>query len=82
MGSLTPTERDVLLDLRRRPDGNGDNIQSNIMENTDRTMKSVGSALESLENRGLVVDKGRGVYRLTEEGETLADQLGDLGDAL
>ena len=83
MADLTPTARDVLLDLRPRlSGGNGDNIQSNIIDNTGRSTKAVSTALEYLEDRGLVTDKGRGVYRLTDRGRDLADQLSELDDSL
>lgn len=75
--TLKPTEQDVLAALYRR----GDDIQSNLSDSTERTMKSVGRALKALEDKGLIVDKGRGVYRLTEQGETVASNLGDVDGA-
>jgi predicted transcriptional regulator len=73
---LRPTERDVLLDLHR----NGDNIQSNISDSTERTQKSVSTAIERLRDRGLVESKGRGVYRLTDEGVETAQTVAELRD--
>ena len=66
--SLTKTEMDVLNDLER----NGDNVPGNIADNTGRHEKSVSRVLsqgsESLQGRGLVETKGRGVWTITEQG--------------
>jgi len=79
---LKPTDRDVLRDLLPPPRGNGDNIQTNIADNTGRSPKAVSQALERLEDDDLVRNKGRGVYRLTNHGRDIAQNLSDLGDAL
>ena len=66
--SLTKTEMDVLNDLER----NGDNVPGNIAENTGRHEKSVSRVLsqgsDSLQERGLVETKGRGVWTITDAG--------------
>lgn len=72
---LSRGERKILRDLYR----NGDNVPANIAENADLHSKSVSRCLsgddESLEDRGLVRNKGRGVYTLTKEGLKLAQEL-------
>ena len=75
--TLKPTEREVLRDLCRE-NGHGDNIQTNISENIDRTPKSVASALCNLEEKGLIVNKSRGVYRLTEDGREVSERLSEV----
>ena len=68
--SLTETEMEVLHDLAV----NGDNVPSNIAENTGRHPKSVSRSLSgetnSLESRGYVRNKGRGVWTITGEGRS------------
>lgn len=61
---FSEAEGDVLIDLFT----NGDNTPSNIAENTDNHRKTVQRRLAGLEDRGLVYNKGGGVYRLTPEG--------------
>lgn len=65
---FTETEMDVLNDLER----NGDNVPGNIADNTGRHEKSVSRVLsgesESLQERGLVETKGRGVWTITLKG--------------
>jgi len=79
--NLTPTEREVLVSLSREH-GDGDNIQTNLADSTGRSSRSVSRAVERLLDRGLVRNKGRGVYRLSEEGREVADRLDRLDDAL
>jgi Mn-dependent DtxR family transcriptional regulator len=73
--SLTPVQKDVLLFLLNK----GDDIPANIADGTKRHSKSVSRVLtgmdESLLELGLVEDKGRGVYSLTDEGEERARSI-------
>mgnify|MGYP006310081151 CR=1 FL=1 len=68
--TFTPLEMDILYDLER----NGDNVPGNIAENTGRHEKAVSRSLsgadDSLANQGLVRSKGRGVWTITEEGQS------------
>jgi len=80
---LTPTEEEVLRDLRPRSvGGNGDNIQTNIAENIDRSERGVSNAIDSLEDKEAIENKGRKVYRLTEKGREAADSLGEIENTL
>jgi DNA-binding IclR family transcriptional regulator len=60
----TPVEREILLHLLV----SGDDTSGNIAEETDRNRATVSRRLSSLEDEGLVRNKGRGVYALTLEG--------------
>jgi predicted transcriptional regulator len=70
---LSPVERAVLIDLLL----NGDNIPSNIAGNTGKHQKSVSNKLPDMIEAGLVENKGRGVYTLTQEGLNAARSLDD-----
>jgi Mn-dependent DtxR family transcriptional regulator len=76
---LSPVEIDVLRDLLIH----GDNVPANIAENTGRHPKSVSKRLPDLESRGLIRNKGHGVWTLTAEGLDAAQTLHgeDAGDA-
>ena len=69
----SPVEMDVLIDLLIH----GDNVPANIADNTGRHSKSISRRLPDLEDRGLVKNKGRGVYTLTPEGIDMARTLRD-----
>jgi predicted transcriptional regulator len=43
-------------------------------------MKTITGRVEDLVERGLVEDKGRGVYRLTDRGTDVAERLAELDD--
>lgn len=62
---MNETEQKTLTDLMK----NGDNIPKNIAENVDRHAGSIRRAAANLEERGLIKNKGGGVYTLTEKGE-------------
>lgn len=68
---MTETEMLALSDLIVH----GDNVPSNIADNIDRSRSAVTKAMPELEERGLVENKGRGVYRLTWEGFRRAQQI-------
>jgi len=66
--TLSPVERAALIDLLE----NGDNVPANIADSTGKHPKSLIRSLKNLEERGYVINKGRGVYRLTTTGTDLA----------
>lgn len=73
---LTRVQKDVLKQLSR-----GDDIPANIADAIDSHPKSVSHVLSGMDERslvelGLVENKGRGVYRLTERGEETVEELG------
>lgn len=68
---LSEVDRAALVDLLL----NGDNVPSNIAENTGHHPKSVSKRLGILEDDGLVENKGSGVYSLTLEGISVARKL-------
>lgn len=65
---VTPTEKEILLCLQEF----GDNLPANIADRTDRHTKYVTRLCVEMENKGLLENKGRGVYRLTPDGRQLA----------
>lgn len=73
--NLTDVEGDVILVLFLW----GDNIPANIGERAGRPASSVNYVLstkdDSLTARGIVENKNRGVYTLTDQGEQLARDL-------
>jgi len=72
--NLTPTERDILVHLLLR----GDDRAVNIAEETGRHRVSISQRASDLEEKGLLRNKGNGVYSLTLAGLTAArDILGD-----
>jgi len=62
--NLSPVERDILVDLLY----NGDDSPRNIHRRTGRSREAVSRRCGSLVEKGLVVDKGGGVYKLTNAG--------------
>jgi DNA-binding MarR family transcriptional regulator len=71
---LSDAEKDVLLCLSEK----GDNIPANIADETGLHSKSVSRILsgsEGLESKGLIENKGRGVWTLTEEGAEVVGGL-------
>lgn len=68
---VTATEREILICLQEH----GDNIPANIADRTDRHTKYVTRLCVELEDRGLLANKGRGVYRLTPDGRQLAREV-------
>lgn len=73
MKTLTPVERGLLVDLL----AHGDNVPSNIADNTGYHEKSVCRSVSKLEDEKLVRNKGRGVYTLTHRGLEQAEELKD-----
>ena len=69
--TLSPVERAVVADLSCH----GDNVPGNISDNTGYHEKSVSRSLSNLEDRDIVRNKGRGVWSLTEHGETIAKDV-------
>jgi Mn-dependent DtxR family transcriptional regulator len=65
---LSSVEMDVLASLLIA----GDNTPSNIADDTDRHKTSVSDRLSDLQAKGLVENKGRGVWTLTISGANLA----------
>lgn len=75
---LTPTEEDVIRHLFLR----GDDRAVNIAEETGRHRVSVSQRAADLEQKGLLRNKGNGVYTLTNAGLTRArNELGDCYDS-
>lgn len=64
---VTPTELEILRDIQIH----GDNVPTNIAENIDAASKYVNRKLADLEDRGLVRNKGRGVWTLSPDGRKL-----------
>jgi len=69
--NLTPTEEDILVHLFLR----GDDSAANIAEEKDRHRVSVSQRASDLEEKGLVVNKGNGVFQLTNAGLTAARNI-------
>lgn len=67
-GMLSSVESEILVNILT----NGDNVPSNIADNIGRHQTSVSRSLSSLEDEGLVENKGRGVWTLTVSGASLA----------
>lgn len=61
---LSPVDRDVIVDLLLH----GDNTPQNIARNTERSPSSVSRRLSTLKEKGIVRNKGSGVWTLKEEG--------------
>jgi len=70
---LTPSERAILVDLLVH----GDNTPSNLADNANMSRDHANDCLSELEDRRLVKNKGRGVYRLTLSGTAAARDLYD-----
>jgi Mn-dependent DtxR family transcriptional regulator len=68
---MNETERRTLVDLIE----NGDNIPKNIANNVDRHVGSIRRAVAKLEEKGLIKNKGGGVYTLTERGREATSSL-------
>lgn len=69
--NLTPTQRAILTHLYK----NGDNIAANIADDTGYHRNSLSRSFPDLVEKGLVRDKGRGVYELTKSGRSTAREL-------
>ena len=65
---LTDTEREILVDLLV----NGDNTPRNISENIGRAREHCSVRLADLDEKGLVRNKGGGVWTLTLSGAIAA----------
>ena len=65
---LTSVDREVLVAILI----GGGNTPSNIAEMIDRHPNSIGDSMDRLEEEGLVLPKGSGVYALTYSGVTTA----------
>lgn len=68
---LSPVEMDAIVDLLEH----GDNTPKNISRNTGRNRKNVSDRLQDLEDKGLAISKGGGVYALTREGILMAQAV-------
>lgn len=68
---LSSVDREVLIALLI----GGDDTPANLSDIADRHYQSVQKRLSELEEMGLVVSKGRGVYSLTIEGAQTARAL-------
>lgn len=64
MIGLTNLEKDIITDLLIH----GDNLPSNIGDNTGRHPTSVSRQMADLEDMGFVRPKGHGVWCLTRKG--------------
>jgi predicted transcriptional regulator len=64
----TSAQRAIIVDLLN----NGDNVPANIAENTGYSREHVQRSLSDLEDKGLVSNKGRGVWELTDKGQESA----------
>lgn len=69
--NLTPLQRDIITHIHQH----GHDIPANIGDSADAHRNSVTRAIRDLEERGLVENKGRGVYKLTEPGREAARDL-------
>jgi len=69
--SLPPTQEAILKHLYQ----NGDNIAANIADDTGFHRNSLSRTFPDLVEKGLVRDKGRGVYELTKSGRSAAREL-------
>jgi DNA-binding MarR family transcriptional regulator len=74
---VTPTEKEVLLALQER----GDDVPANIAEHIDRHAKYVTRKLADMEGKGIIENKGRGVYSLTPDGRELARKIRSESDS-
>jgi len=72
---LSKVQRAMILHLHDE----GDDVPANISEATGYHRNSVVRAAKPLLERGLVENKGRGVYRLTEDGRQTARDLKNRG---
>ena len=61
---ITPTQKAILVDLLIH----GDDKAANIARRTGKHRNSVSRSFQNLVDDSLVVEKGGGVYRLTDRG--------------
>ena len=66
--SLTPVERAVLVDLLVY----GDDRAGNIADRCDLHRNSITNRAPDMYEKGLIQNKGKGVYRLTDKGRERA----------
>ncbi|AFD04022.1 ORF1 [Halogeometricum pleomorphic virus 1] len=71
---ISPVEKSILVHLHTQ----GDDIASNIADSRGHHPSSVSRSASNLSDRGLLDNKGRGVYRLTEDGREIARRLADV----
>ena len=71
---ISPVEKSILVHLHTE----GDDIASNIADARGHHPSSVSRSASNLADRGLLENKGRGVYRLTEDGREIARRLADV----
>jgi predicted transcriptional regulator len=69
--NLTPTQQAILVDLLVH----GDDKAANIGSRTGHHRNSISRSMTALSEESLVVDKGGGVYRPTEDGVEAAQGL-------
>ncbi len=69
--NLTPTQQAILVDLLVH----GDDKAANIGSRTGHHRNSISRSLTPLAEESYIVNKGGGVYRLTEDGIEAAQGL-------
>ncbi|WP_083912466.1 MarR family transcriptional regulator [Natronolimnohabitans innermongolicus] len=68
---LSPSERAILVDLLLH----GDDMPSNIAERTDFARETISRNCSRLVERDFARDKGGGVYKLTNAGVLIAQNI-------
>jgi Mn-dependent DtxR family transcriptional regulator len=71
MDDLTRTEENILKHLLLY----GDNVPSNVAEDIDASRSYVNDLLSGLSEKGLVIHKGNGVYKLSGTGISVAVEI-------
>lgn len=74
--SLTPVERAVLVSLLVY----GDNTAGGIAQHCTYQRNSITNRLPEMVEKGLIRDKGKNVYELTDDGKTRARALLKAGE--
>lgn len=69
--NLTGVEKDILIDILHH----GDNPSGNIADNIGKNRTYVSECLGDLEKKGLVENKGRSTYTLTNAGVSVAQNV-------
>ena len=70
---FSEVETDILIHLHLE----GDDVASNIADARGPHPNSVIRSASNLTEEGILVNKGRGVYRLSETGEGYAERLAE-----
>jgi Mn-dependent DtxR family transcriptional regulator len=74
--SLTPVQRAVLVDLLVY----GDNTAGGIAQHCSYERNSITNRLSGMAEKGLIRDKGKNVYELTDKGKQRARALVKAGE--